>query len=302
MRLAASYVAAFAAAVAVAGLVTYLVATNVMERRLDARVEQEASRLASVHAAGGVAALAETVRRHEQHLPSGVRAYAVAVHGERIAGHLDAWPSRAGWSRLPDPDPEGETATRRLFVTVFPDGATLAIAADQEQVEDAREAILNGFVAAFGTVLVLGIAGGLGLSFLVLRRVDAIRRTAQAISAGDLAQRIPVVGTDDDFDRLAQTLNQMLDRIGELMASLRQVSADIAHDLKTPLARLRRRLEAAQAEPAGPTREALDAALGEVDEILATFSALLRIAQIEAGTRRAGFAPIDLSGIFATVA
>jgi signal transduction histidine kinase len=111
-----------------------------------------------------------------------------------------------------------------------------------------------------------------------------------------------VRGTGDDFDRLSQTLNQMLDRIGELMASLREVSANIAHDLKTPLARLRQRLEVAQARPGGADRHALEDAVAQVNEILSTFEALLRIAQIEAGTRRAGFARVDLSEVFATIA
>jgi signal transduction histidine kinase len=111
-----------------------------------------------------------------------------------------------------------------------------------------------------------------------------------------------VGGKGDDLDRLSQTINRMLDRMAELVESLREVSANIAHDLKTPLARLRQRLEAAQAQSPDDRKAALEASTAHVDEILATFSALLRIAQIDAGTRRAGFAVVHLSDVFATVA
>jgi signal transduction histidine kinase len=302
MRLAATYIAAFAVAVAVLGLTAYFVTTAIMERQLDARVENEARQLAAIESKGGLAALTDAVRSRERHRPSGVRAFALAVQGTRVAGTLDAWPKRAGWSALPDSEPDSESSTLRVFVAELPAGVTLAIAADRERVEDVKEAIFDGFLSAFGAVLVLGIGGGLGLSFIVLRRVEAIRRTAQAIIDGDLSRRIPVRGTGDDFDRLSQTLNQMLDRIGELMSSLRQVSANIAHDLKTPLARLHQRLETSQAMLTGADRARLTDAIAQVDEILATFSALLRIAQIEAGTRRAGFAPVALSETFATLA
>jgi signal transduction histidine kinase len=147
------------------------------------------------------------------------------------------------------------------------------------------------------------VAGGLALSAAFLRRVDAIARTAEAIVGGDLDQRVPDRGTDDDFDRLARTLNGMLHRIGELIEGLRQVSNAVAHDLRTPLARLRQRLEAARtgSRSQAELESAIDAAIGETDTILATFAALLRIAEIEAGTRRAGFQEVDLGAVAATV-
>jgi signal transduction histidine kinase len=114
---------------------------------------------------------------------------------------------------------------------------------------------------------------------------------------------VPVRGTGDDLDRLSRTLNRMLDRIAELMESLRHISADIAHDLKTPLSRLRQQLEATQtrAKSVEEHDAAIEAAIAHIDEILTTFSALLRIAQIEAGTRRSGFRELDLSAVFSTV-
>jgi signal transduction histidine kinase len=226
---------------------------------------------------------------------------AVLEDGKRIAGHLRRWPETEGWSVLPYQESDGDLGSRRFLRADVGKQVAIIVGADPEQVEELKEAILDGLLSAFGAVLVLGIVGGIALSLMLLRRVEAIRRTAEAIIAGDFSRRIPLRGTGDDFDRLSQTLNHMLDRIHELMDSLREVSANIAHDLKTPLARLRQRLERAESEPEPARREALQAAVTQVDEILKTFSALLRIAQIEAGTRRVGFADIDLSELFATV-
>jgi signal transduction histidine kinase len=133
--------------------------------------------------------------------------------------------------------------------------------------------------------------------------VDAISRTAEAIIEGDLTQRIPLQGTKDDLDRLAETLNRMLDRTNKLLESVRQASNNIAHDLRTPLSRLGQRLEEARMRSLSPEdhRRALDAAKTEVDALLDTFAALLRIAEVEAGAQRAAFHPVDLSAVVLTV-
>ena len=142
--------------------------------------------------------------------------------------------------------------------------------------------------------VVLAVAGGLAMSFGVLRRVEAVSRASRAIMAGDLGQRMALRGTDDEFDHLSSSLNAMLDRIQDLMLGLQQVSSDIAHDLRTPLTRLRQRLELARRRESTVEglHAAVDGAIANVDGILETFSALLRIAQIEAGTRRSGFQPV----------
>ena len=164
--------------------------------------------------------------------------------------------------------------------------------------EEIDGAIVRAFAWAFAGVLVLGVTGGLLLSRDAHRRLTEISATAEAIIDGDLARRVPVGRSDDDLSRLAGTLNRMLDRIQSLMDSLKQVSNDIAHDLRTPLTRLRQRLEAGLVGPHAPARGlAIEAALGDLDAILETFAALLRIAQIESGARRAGFDRVDLSEI-----
>jgi signal transduction histidine kinase len=130
-----------------------------------------------------------------------------------------------------------------------------------------------------------------------MRRIDTIGRTTRAIMEGDLSARVPVRGSDDEIDQLVASLNEMLDRIQHLMEGLRQVTGDIAHDLRTPLGRLRQRLEDARehATSTGEYAEATEAAIGEADTLLEIFSALLRIAQIEAGAQKSAFQEFDLS-------
>jgi signal transduction histidine kinase len=141
------------------------------------------------------------------------------------------------------------------------------------------------------------------MSFSVLRRIEAVSQTSRDIVGGDLQRRIPGRGSGDEFDHLAASLNAMLDRIQTLMEGLRQVSNDIAHDLRTPLTRLRQRLELAQRRGGVATSSGtvLEDALHDIDTILETFGALLRIAQIESGARVAGFTELDLGELLRTV-
>jgi signal transduction histidine kinase len=150
----------------------------------------------------------------------------------------------------------------------------------------------------------------MAMSTGVLRRVEAINRASERIMAGELDRRLPMTtggrsGRGDEFDRLAANLNVMLDRIEVLVQGLRQVSTDIAHDLRTPLGRLRRTLEAARenalVHPGSAVAPVIDQAIEEADALLNTFGALLRIAQIEVGTFRRGFGPVELSAILEDV-
>ena len=301
-RLAVIYVGAFAISVATLGTVIYVFTADALERRLEVRIGNDMRALQGEYRSGGLSALVVAVSAHERTHPNGALEYAVLTEGNHVVGHLSLWPKTAGWSTLSYPESDGDIGHRRFLVADLDQNVTLVVAADPEQIDQVKQAVSDGFLSAFGAVLILGIFGGTGLSVALLRRVEAIRRTAEAIIAGDLSQRVPVRGFGDDFDRLSQTLNQMLNRIGDLMESLRQVSANIAHDLKTPLARLRQRLEAAQTQPDEARRAALVSGVAQVDEILATFAALLRIAQIESGSRRAVFAPVNLSDVFVIVA
>ncbi len=303
-RLAALYVLLFATSVAVLGVVVYLTTAAALDRRLDERIAREMTVLKSAFQTGGLARLEAEVRTHQRTRPAGSLDYLVTgAGGARLVGDLPIVPTQIGWSNIKNKESDGDISHRRVLVVALNGGVRLAIGADREQIDELEEAIFYGFASAFGAVIALGSIGGVALSLALLKRVETIRRTAEAIAAGDLTQRVPVRGTNDDLDRLSRTLNRMLDRIAELMESLRQVSADIAHDLKTPLARLRQRLETTQtqAQSVDQHNAAIEAAIAQVDEILGIFGALLRIAQIEAGTRRADFRELDLSAIFANV-
>lgn len=170
--------------------------------------------------------------------------------------------------------------------------------------DNTEASILQTLAWVFAGALIVAACGGLLLSRSFLTRMDEITRTCRAIMEGRFADRIPIRGSSDELDRLAVVINQMLDRIAALMDNLKQVSSDIAHDLRTPLTRLRSHLERAggEARTEADYAVALNGALAETDEMLTLFSALLRIAQIESGSRRAGFAQIDLAALVQHVA
>jgi signal transduction histidine kinase len=302
-RLALLYVLLFAASVAVLGVMAHSIISVALERRLDSRLAGEMSSLLADYRSSGLSALAaEAAARERIHRESPLSYLLVNNRGDRLAGHLPAMPAEQGWSTIEIRESNGDLGYLRVLSAAIADGR-VAVAADREDIDEVRSAILTSLISAFATVVVLGIAGGIALSLAFLKRVGPIRRTAEAIIAGDLTRRVPVRGTGDDFDLLSFTLNRMLDRVAELMESLRQVSTDIAHDLKTPLTRLRQRLELARTDERSLPSEGslVETTIETIDGILATFDALLRIAQIEAGTRRAGFRDFDLSELFATV-
>jgi signal transduction histidine kinase len=202
------------------------------------------------------------------------------------------------------PEPDIQPSKLTGFGLTLPDGSFLLVAQDASRLTDMQHAIISAFVWAGGVTLLLAIGGGLLIGSNFLRRIDTITRTSRAIMGGDLSARIPVRGTHDEIDQLVSSLNAMLERIQQLMDGLRQVSSDIAHDLRTPLGRLRQHLEDAR-ERAKSTADydvATEAAIAEADELLETFSALLRIAQVEAGAQKKGFGDVDLSELVRSVA
>jgi signal transduction histidine kinase len=167
-------------------------------------------------------------------------------------------------------------------------------------VDRVRESLVWGLAL----MAALALAGGALISRPTLSRIEAISRTSREIMAGDLGRRIPLTGRRDELDRLAESLNAMLDQIQRLVAGMRQVSDNIAHDLRTPLSRLRNRLEVSLMDHSDPARyrEAIERTIVEADGLLKTFNALLSIAQAEAGVSRGRFEPIDLDRVVQDVA
>jgi signal transduction histidine kinase len=171
------------------------------------------------------------------------------------------------------------------------------------QLHEMGEMVASSFLWGLGAAMLLALAGGAAMSVSLLRKIETVSQTSRDIVDGDLQRRVPVRDSGDEFDHLAVSLNVMLDRIQTLMEGLRQVTTDIAHDLRTPLTRLRQRLELAQRPnvDSDTLRAVLDATRHDIDGILEIFSALLRIAQIESGARKAGFTEVNVSDLLRTV-
>ena len=306
-RLAALYVAVFTASALVLAVAVFLAARSALEQQMTARIEAEAAFLKDEFRAGGQDRLLAVVHARGR----GITALDYLVQmpdGTHLAGEIAALPqARPGWTVIDVPEARedgGGPERVRALVTDLGGGFLLAVGDDLGRIAEVEEAVATAFIWTVGLVALLGIGGGALLSRAFLTRVDAIARTAEAIISGDLARRVPVRGTGDDLDRLAGTLNRMLDRIGGLMDSLRQVSTDVAHDLRTPLTRVYQRLEDARthARSAAEYETAVDGAMREAEGLLETFSALLRIAQVEGASPRAGFRAVDLTAVAEAVA
>jgi signal transduction histidine kinase len=305
-RLSALYAILFGGCVLLLGAAAFWSTRSALEHQLTRRIEAEMTQLEQEFRQNGIDRLVATVQERTR-INGNLDYFVIDMAGERLAGDLPLT-DRLGWVELDSVrdarDQRVENETIRMLVRQLDGGFRLGIGEDLEQVGELEETFLGILGSALGIVLVLGIGGGLLLSAAFLRRVDMITRTADAIIDGDLSRRIERTGSGDDLDHLSATLNVMLDRIAGLMENLRQVSNDIAHDLRTPLSRLRQDLEEAQKRDltAADLKRVIESAVAEADVLLETFSALLRIAQIEAGTRRSAFRPVDLSEVLRTVA
>jgi len=271
-------------------------------------VNAEITGLSEQYRLGGIGRLVTVINARARRPGSSL--YLVTTFtGEALAGNVTALApgtlDNPGWA---------ETAYRRLdeaetsnrpehdaLVRVFelPGGFRLLVGRDLDERERLYHIVLSAGRWSVAIVIVLGLAGGLFVTRRVLRRVDAMTETTRNIMAGNLGNRLPVTGTGDELDRLADNLNVMLDRIEALMVGLKEVSDNIAHDLKTPLTRLRNRAEQAlrTAQSEAEYRAALDATIEESDALIRTFNALLMIARAESGQARDNMAEFDAAEI-----
>ncbi len=303
-KLTALYVLLFGLSVAALATVFYFNAVRVLDAQERARIQSEASMLRGEYERGGLPALLSGIRERQRGRIAGGLDYTVyRGDGTRLFGNLPKVPFEKGWKHTSGPpdgdEPPGQLEQLLVYRLPLSNGLWLMVGDDIGHIRELGHVIEDMSIWGLLLAVTLGVIGGAALSLAFLRRIDSITRTAEAIIAGDMARRIPLRGADDDIDRLATTLNRMLDRIGSLVESVRHVSNDIAHDLRTPLARLRQVLEDGRRSARTPAEyeATTERAIREIDSILETFSAILRIAQIEAGTRRSGFRRLDLSGL-----
>lgn len=303
-RLASAYVLLFSVSVGVLAALTYFLVVSRLDAEFRNHIAGEAQTLSAEFRGGGAKQLLHAIgERQRNRLVGGLDYTLLDPAGRRLSGTLQPTGCRIGWFTVygpPDGDePNGELEQLAALGTKLPQGYCLMVGDDLGKVRGFGSLVLRTFGWVMLVSLTFAVAGGLLLSSRFLKRIDSINRTAEAIIEGDIRQRIPRRGAPDDLDRLAGTLNRMLDRSADLMESLRHVTSDIAHDLRTPLGRLRNQLEDARAHAESPEdfQRAAERAIKEVDGLLETFSAILRIAQIESGSRKAGFRSLSLSAL-----
>jgi len=260
-----------------------------LQRQTDSTIEVEITGLREQYRVLGLSGLSSVIRNR---IRSGDDPQALYLFADRslrpLAGNMNQWPelvSRdAGWYGFAHQH-NGSTTAARARVLALPEGLVLLVGRDISDLDRLLRLVITAFSWGTGLVIILALAGGLIMSSQVLRRIESINSTTRSIVTGDLHRRVPTRGTQDEFDQLAGNLNRMLDQIEQLMSNIRHVGDSIAHDLRTPLTRLRHSLEVATLSgDVGHMRERVHAAIEDADQLLATFSALLRIARLESGS------------------
>jgi len=312
-RLAALYLALFATSVLALLAFIYFSTADFIERQTEATLDAETTGLREQFNAHGLDGLKQVIRDRMLGERSDEPLYLIAdEHYKPIVGNLSNWPEaevvRPGWISFPiHARHKGvdEIHQARATTIELPDwNYHLLVGRDISGATLFRTSMIETLAWASVLTLALGVLGGLFMTRNMLRRVDAVNRTSEQIIHGDLAQRVPLTGSGDEFDQLATNLNAMLDQIERLMMGMRQVTDNIAHDLRTPLARLRARLEVTLLEKPDAQRygEVLRETIVEADTLLGTFNALLSIAEAEAGYRRETLTVVRLDEIARSVA
>jgi len=248
----------------------------------------------------GQSGLTDAMARHAAVKPEAPYRYLLRdAHGRRLFGDLPATVAATGWGtvEVTEPAPEPGGIRQEMMTTLgtrLRDGLTLVVASDSYDVQMMRRRLGRFTVLSGIAITLFALLGGYLTGRLFLRRLARVNRAVDRIVDGDSAERLPMIGFGPEFDDLARNLNRMLERNAAAMEALRQVSTDIAHDLRTPLSRLHQRLEQMQEGPAIEPAM-IDDALAQTADILTTFHALLRIGSLEGGVGRKRFTRVDLS-------
>ncbi|MGD9852043.1 MAG: sensor histidine kinase [Nitrospirales bacterium] len=290
----------FATFVVFTFIVSYWIAVRYLVTRVDAEISWQIEMLSEEYQSGSLNP------QNPDLVEPGTYLLLQDADGRVIADNFPAdlgdrqWLTKLSPKSAPQ---DNDSQTLRALAVALPDKSRLVVAQDLHDLHEVKDFLGKAFAGLLVAILLLGVVCGVIVSTLTLRRVEKINLTAGDIIKGRLDRRMPLKGTNDEFDRLSHNLNLMLDQIEKLMTGLRQVSTDMAHDLRTPLSRMRQRLEGARrrAKRIEDYEQAVDQALVQNDEILETFSALLSIAQVGSGAYRQGFGAIFLSELFETI-
>ena len=303
-RLALGYGLLAIGSMSVISAAFYIGTVGVLARGTDAKLLSISNRLAGhVESRGGDALRQEIQQLLADGIEQDTEVYLlIAPDGRISAGNIAGWTMKtAPLDRLTDlvVIRNGRASLSRLLPRLLPDGSILVVGRDMQDQREIEQLVWRALLAGGAVALLLAIGGALLFRRQLEHRVGAIRRTAREIEAGDLTRRIPVSDVDDEFARLNRDINHMLDRIEHLMDGVRHVSNAIAHDLRTPLGRIRSRLEEAlhpgnsMTQLAGTARFAIQ----QVDELIQMLDRLLQIAEAESGARRQSFSPVPLASV-----
>jgi hypothetical protein len=309
-RIVLVYVVLFALSAASLLAFTYWNTKRALDDETDQTIEAEITGLDEQYQRSGVTGLSDTIMGRSVGGARGL--YLLTDTLKRpLTGNLDAWPQirerGAGfvefdYVRRVGNNTEKHRARGKVFVLA--DGFELLVARDVEERAKTQRLFTTTLPWTVALMLGLGLAGGWLLSRNLLTRLDSINRISREVMAGDLSQRLPLTRAGDEFDSLAENLNRMLERTERLMKGMRSVTDSIAHDLRTPLNRLRNRLEGVVNHPLSEaeTRGEIEAAVEETDTLISTFNALLLIAEAEAGLAREAMEPVDLPNVVEGIA
>jgi signal transduction histidine kinase len=307
-RLSAIYLLVFALSAGAIIAYVYFSTIVLLERQTEETIKVEVQSLEDQYRIRGLPGILDVVVRRS--VESNGALYALnGPDGAHIAGNLASLPNAhipdSSWVDFPIKVGKGDSAVdhmARAYHIELRGEYELLVGRDVQELSQFRSLITKTLYWALGMALFLGLGGGYLLSRNVLRRVDAIADTSHTIIAGDLSRRMPISGSGDELDRLAGSLNEMLSQIERLMAGMKDVTSNVAHDLKTPLTRMRARVEAAlRNDNKAEFKGALNQTIEECDSLLRTFNALLSIAQAESGQARAGLQELDAHEIMADV-
>lgn len=290
-QLALLYMVVFATSVFLLLAFIYWRTAGFMTAQTDATIEAEIAGLAEQYRGRGVNGLITIIRERVAREPNAKSIYLLTTDEQvKLAGNIQQWPpsstpSETGWINFKLDETVGWMGNERLArarIFEVQGGLLLLVGRDVEELTNVKRVIGNTINWGMGITLALALMGGFLMSRSTTGRIEIINATSRRIMNGHLSLRIPNRGTEDDFDQLAENLNQMLDRIVYLMEGIRHVSDSIAHDLRTPLTRLRNQLEnTLMSVDNDEAREQAGRAVAEADQLLATFNALLRIARLE---------------------
>jgi len=308
-RLALLYAAVFSLSVILLFGFVYWTASVLVDRQRQQTVNADINDLRDEFQTLGLKGLLDLVDDRSRPDRVGNGAYLlVDPQFKKLAGNLSGWPAAprilGRWLVFPvEARPFGEAqgvrSTAEALEMTLPGGYHLLVGQNTAPQRRMQRAIIEALIWSLAAMVCLGLAGGLLLSRNMIRRIELINRSAERIMRGEVKHRIPVSQANDEFDRLSENLNRMLEEIERLLGGIRAVTDNIAHDLRSPLTRLKNRLEMALGETGNPaeSRAAIERAIQETDQLLATFAALLSIADAESGARRGDMAAVDLGGV-----